>query len=160
MEKIISISIQKDDLKDCSPDRYVEEGQNEFKCFIDSLVSKSVIDGSKVSEKAFSLKNVDVFISYSSKDQEIAKRLARSLQRFLKLTVFLDCDEWLYSDDILKAVDNKYCQGKGGLNYNAVRASSAHFNAMLSVALFEQIANSRILLLLNTKNSIPFVEDK
>ena len=64
MEKIISVILNEKDLNDCSPDRYVEEGQAEFKVFLDSIISKDVIDGSKLSKKAFSLKPVDVFISY------------------------------------------------------------------------------------------------
>ena len=141
------------------PNNAKNDGSDDFKEFIKNIVTDEVIKGDDLSSNLFGLKDVDFFISYSSKDQKVAKKLARVLQKEFKATVFLDCDDWAYCRDIMREIDNRYLNKEKKYDYNTVKLISEHFDSMLSVALFQQISKSKILLLINTENSIPIVKD-
>ena len=59
----------------------------------------------------------------------------------------------------MREVDNRYLDKDKKYKYDTLKLVSEHFDSMLSVALFQQISKSNVLLLVNTNNSIPFVED-
>lgn len=160
MDKILSIKLNENDISNNYLADYAKnDGSDNFKKFIKNIIDDEVIKGDELSSNLFSLRDVDFFISYSSKDQKIAKKLARVLQKEFAASVFLDCDDWSYCRDIMREVDNRYLDKDKKYKYDTLKLVSEHFDSMLSVALFQQISKSNVLLLVNTNNSIPFVED-
>lgn len=103
----------------------------------------------------------DVFISHSHKDEHMALALAGWLSKELQLRVFVDSVVWKSADSLLKKIDDKFCvlnRNEDGsvkdYNYSERNSSTAHIHLMLSCALIEMMAKSKIVLFLNTENSI------
>jgi len=159
MEKIICMSISLSDVSRYEEIEKVESAENIQKTF-DTLLSPEVMNGSKISNVLFPIDNVDIFISYSHNDEGIAKRLASYLTQDKGLKVFLDYQVWKSSDSFLRKLNGHKClTNKGELSYDKVLLTSSYVHSILSGALFEQIRKSTIMIIVNTKNSIPKFND-
>lgn len=131
-----------------------------FEATLSKLLDKDVIDGNELQNTLFNIKDVDVFISYSHKDTDVAKRLASLLKDKCKLEVFLDCEAWACADDCLRNLDKHFClQDDGNYSYEKRNKTTSHVHVMLSLAIFKQIEHSRFIFFLNTSSSVPTVKD-
>lgn len=120
-----------------------------------SFYSNGKLDGTKLSETWFPQISADIFISHSHKDFDTALDLAGWLYDKLGIVCFIDSCVWGYADDLLEAIDNKYCKNSdGSYNYKTRNFSTAHVHMMLTVALSRMINNCECLFFLNTPNSI------
>ena len=130
-----------------------------FEKSIKELVSTNIIDGDQLSNLLFNLEDVDAFISYSHKDKDLASKFASFLQETFNLKVFLDCNTWRSSDQLLKVIDEKYCKNNDNKTYSYEKRniSTSHIHSMLSTAIFKQITKSKFVFFLNTQNSVPTV---
>ena len=117
--------------------------------------NNGVIDGSKLSNNWFPQMEADVFISHSHKDFDTALILA-GIMVSKNLTPFIDSCVWGYADNLLKAIDKKYCKNEGSVyyDYNKRNYSTSHVHMMLTIALTKMLYNTECLIFLNTPNSI------
>ena len=155
MEQIYNVILNENDLSDYDDDYILK--QADLKAIVQKNTKNGVIDGDAIINEIFNSKpDYDIFISYSHKDQKLAKRLANFLDQEFGLFVFLDCDFWQSSDDLLKEIDNKYClnEDKKTYDYKKRNFSTSHIHAMLSASIVKTIASSKVCFFLNTKNSI------
>ena len=150
-------------IDDASIEYYKTLGECEFdnaKALINSNLeafkdNNGVIDGSKLSNNWFPQMEADVFISHSHKDFDTALILA-GIMVSKNLTPFIDSCVWGYADNLLKAIDKKYCKNEGSVyyDYNKRNYSTSHVHMMLTIALTKMLYNTECLIFLNTPNSI------
>ncbi len=119
-----------------------------------------IIDGGKLQEDWFSTIPVDVFISHSHKDVDIAISFAGWLHKELGLSSFVDSCLWGYIGDLLTEINDRYNlihaepnRTKTYDHQGAINAST-HVDAMLSMSLNKMIQHSEAVFFLNTDNSV------
>src|SRR5262245_6098291 len=74
------------------------------------LKPDGVVDGELMQRAWFPQVEAEVFISHSHQDETKALNFAGYLDKHFGLTSFVDSAVWRYADDLLRAIDNKYCQ--------------------------------------------------
>lgn len=118
------------------------------------------IDGGKLQEDWFSTIPVDIFISHSHKDVNIAISLAGWLHKELGLSSFVDSCLWGYIGDLLAEINDEYNfirtepNGTKTYKHKGVINASTHVDAMLSMSLNKMLDNSEAIFFLNTDNSV------
>lgn len=120
------------------------------------------IDGSKVQEDWFpTLDNIDIFISHSHSDKELAIGFAGYLKEKYNIISFVDSSMWGYANNLLKIIDNEYCQHSNGSSYDYDKRnfSTSHVHMMLSAAINKMIDKVECVVFLNTQNSNLGVND-
>lgn len=102
------------------------------------------------------IKDSHVFISHSSKDKELALKLANWLYHTFGIESFIDSTVWGFADDLLRQIDNLYAYQRQTqtYNYQIRNYTTSHVHMMLSNALNSMIERSECLLFLNTENAI------
>lgn len=130
--------------------KVIKLGLNKF------LLPNGSLDGTKMQENWFPNVNANIFISHSHADENLAIGLAGWLYVEFGLIAFIDSCIWGYSNDLLKSIDNEYCQNSTGetYNYNKRNFSTSHVHMMLSTALTMMIDKTECIFFLNTPNSI------
>lgn len=130
----------------------LKEQANEI---LDSITdSEGIIDGKKLADTWFPIVNKDIFLSYSHDDEDLALILAGMLKDLFGLNVFIDELVWGSADELLKAIDEKYCiQSNGNYNYNKRNLSTSHVHAMLTTAIARAIDQTETVFFLNTDKS-------
>lgn len=114
------------------------------------------LDGTYIMSEWFPVKNSDIFLSHSHKDEDQALKIAGFLNYKHGLNVFVDSSVWLNCNDLLKLIDDKYCLNKEKTfyDYNSRNYSTSHVHMMLMNSLNKMIDNSEALFFLNTPNSV------
>ena len=125
------------------------------------ILDEGIVDASRIEEDWFPSIDVDVFISHSHADQELAIGFAGWLYELFGITSFIDSCVWGYADDLLKIIDEKYCvnrRKKDGTtdtySYQKRNQSTAHVHMILNTALHKMIDKTECLVFLNTPNSL------
>jgi hypothetical protein len=115
-----------------------------------------VINGTQLADDWFPLEESDVFLSHAHIDEPLAITLAGLLSHEFDLKVFIDSAIWGHADDLLKAIDKKYCRHFDGASYSYEKrnGSTSHVHIMLATALGKMMEKSECLLFLNTPNSL------
>ncbi|MBV2182680.1 MAG: toll/interleukin-1 receptor domain-containing protein [Castellaniella sp.] len=123
------------------------------------LDKEKILDASLIERSIFPTQDVDVFISHSHKDRDEAIKLALSFES-RGLRVFVDSCVWGYADELLKAIDNKFCIPTGWKNYSYPlrNRTTANVYMILNSALHGMIDNAELLIFLDSENSVR-VED-
>jgi hypothetical protein len=136
-----------------------------LKIITDKAIKGDVIDATSLQNNWFPEVNVDIFISHSHSDVELARSLSTWLYETFGIISFVDSYVWGYADDLLKKIDDWYCfdKSRNVYYYKQRNRSTAHVHAMLSNALIQMVDQTECLFFLNTPNSIPIkdtVQDK
>ena len=116
-----------------------------------------VIDGTTLQESWFPTKQkFSVFLSHSHADEKLAISIAGFLKEELNLNTFIDSCLWGYSNDLLRAIDKKYCRHSNStyFDYEKRNYSTSHVHMMLSIALSRMINDCEAVFFLNSDNSI------
>lgn len=139
-----------------SGEKFFEKDKTEIKSTLPTLKGvKGVLDGAELSIEWFPQKKVDVFISHSHKDADVAKAIAYRLYKQHGITAFIDSCVWGYADDMLKIIDNEYCKNSDRKTYSYEKRniSTSHVHMMLTIALAKMMYNTEALFFLSTPNS-------
>lgn len=136
-------------------EKAIKNDKEKIKEKIDSFEIMYEEDGSKIQANWFPEINADVFISHSHDDKELAKALGGFILKNAKLKPFIDSEVWGYSNELLRHIDNNYCQfpNKNLYDYELRNHSTSHVHMMLSVALMQMISKSKYFIFLDTPNS-------
>jgi len=158
-DKIINFSMYKKQGED-----HLNSQKDYYKKRLEEYVingtSNDIVDGTKLQDDWFPQVEVDVFISHSHKDLEIAQCFAGWLYANFKLKCFIDANVWGYADDLLEQINSVYSNKRtdkdGGslYNHNACNVASKHVSVMLTIALQKMIDKAETTFVLNTANSI------
>lgn len=127
----------------------IETDLDKFKNANNTLEAKEII------ENWFPKVKAEVFLSHSHKDENLVIGLAGWLKDNFGIESFIDSAVWGYSDELLKAIDNKYCKNESGetYSYEQRNRSTSHVHMMLSTALVEMIDRCECVIFVNTQNS-------
>lgn len=136
-----------------------------IKCDVDKyILNDGSLDADKIQNDFFpTIEGIDIFLSHSHKDKELAIAFSGWLNKKFKIKTFIDSCLWGYCDDLLEEIDinKRYskCDDSELLDYGKVKASTSHVYMMLSSALTNMMDKCECLIFFNTKNSICSVED-
>ena len=135
------------------------------KQYIRKIIRNESISASKISDEWFPQVKVDVFISHSSKDKELAYALAGWLLEKFGIVSFIDSLFWKYADDLLEEINNKYSDRRETLDDGIVYShkkclkASQHVNILLDAALHKLIDKTEAVFFLITENSVQVFND-
>lgn len=115
---------------------------------------KDVLVADKIMKDWFPKTNSHVFLSHSHKDEDLVIGLSGYLYNKFGLDSFIDSCIWGSSDDLLRAIDDKYCQSGDYYSYSKRNRSTSHVHIMLSSAIARMIDNTECIIFVNTPNSI------
>jgi hypothetical protein len=120
------------------------------------VLPDGLLDATKLGENWFPRINADVFISHSHADRDLALGFAGFLADKFDLTSFIDSCVWGFGDELLKAIDKKYCYQPESKTYSYEKRnrSTSHVHMMLSTALSSMIDHCECLFFMNTPGSI------
>ncbi|WP_454803738.1 hypothetical protein [Mucilaginibacter phyllosphaerae] len=158
------------DALDLSED--LEEGQSIYEAFKQTirpildeyLLPSGALDGTKLQADWFPNAEMDVFISHSHADKELAMRFAGWLHTKFEIVAFIDSCIWGHSDDLLEKIDKEYCWNNSTETYNYQKRnqSTTHVHLMLNTAIAKMIDHCECVFFLRTPQSTikHIVEDK
>lgn len=113
------------------------------------------IDGTLLQEVWFPDVDVDVFLSHSHRDEDLAIIFAGYLKHELGLDVFIDSCLWGYADNLLRNLDNRYCRkGPHTYSYRMRNQTTTHVHMMLAAALKRTIEQSRCAIVMSTPQMV------
>ncbi len=152
------------EIEEWNLDEYIEIGKRVMaenmvgvKSQIDDFILKNEsLDGSKMQSTWFPMVQADIFLSHSHADLNKALGLAGWLSDKLSVKTFIDSSVWLFADELLKKVDDKYCLNNSGETYSYQKrnGSTSHVHMMLNASLMKMIDKCEAFFLLKTENSI------
>ena len=98
----------------------------------------------------------DIFISHSHTDKDLAICLAGWLYKKFEIRAFIDSMIWNYADDLLLAIDKRYClsQDESHYIYQKRNYSTSHVHIMLTASLNKMIDKVECFFFIKTPNSI------
>ena len=104
-------------------------------------------------------KRYDIFISHSHKDINLAKGLAGYLEKYCKVSCFIDSLYWSNIDELQEELNRMHLTmdrtaGKKTFNHKSTMEVAKHANMILASALTEMIDNCECVFFLNTDNSV------
>lgn len=160
--ELSGINLTKEDVSDYKDilvkgrKRYISQ-KRMVETVIDSFVLKNGnIDGTKMQANWFPQVKVDIFLSHSHNDEDMAIFLSEVFRRVFGLEVFIDSCLWGYADDLLKIIDDRFClrPDREIYDYKKRNRSTSHVHMMLTTALTKMMDNAECVMFLNTPNSV------
>jgi hypothetical protein len=152
------------EINDWNIDSYYAQGLKVFDFYKDKvtpvlddyLKDNKALDGDAMRKDWFPEVKADIFISHSHTDKNLAICLAGWLYKEFEIKAFIDSMIWGYADDLLLAIDNKYCKTADGSQYIYKKRnySTSHIHIMLTAALNKMIDKSECFFFIKTSNSI------
>ena len=155
--------------------RYLEVGK---KLFVDQkrtvkeslekyLNADGILEAERIEKDWFPVIDAQVFLSHSHRDETLVTLLAGFLYDQFHITSFIDSAVWGYSDDLLRQIDNAYCQKEKTVkvknnwvytdscySYMLRNQSTAHVHMLLQGALAKMIDRTECLVFVNTPASL------
>ena len=121
--------------------------------------SSQKISADKIKEILIPRNPYDIFISHSHKDLNLAKGLAGYLQKYCKVSCFIDSLYWGNIDDLQNEVNELHLTyddttRRSYYDYEKTLQVAKHANMILASALTEMIDCCECVFFLNTDNSV------
>ncbi len=134
-----------------------ESHANNVKRALSLASANGKLDGTELRDTWFPQQiDAQVFISHSHKDVNTAIQLSNWLHSELGIKAFIDSAVWLYADDLLREIDNKYCfkESSQTYSYEKRNGTTAHVHMMLATAISLMLDSCECALFLDTPNSV------
>lgn len=124
--------------------------------FLNINTVEEIINAEDILSSWFPLRNKQVFISHSHKDEYEALNLAAWLYDNFNIECFIDSQVWRYSNDLQKMIDNEYCRNYGSSTYNYEKRniSTSHVHMLLNSAIQNMIDNCECIIFIKSSNSV------
>lgn len=150
MKKIFLKDISRDKTSNFNNDLETGIVNNEVKKILCENINIKMEDLQKKITPIIS--DCDIFISYSHKDEDLAKNVASSLISLGK-KVFLDNLYWGSIDEALKIYDEKNCKlGKDNYSYSKRNKSTAIFHMILIDSIYKTIKTCKTFIFIENKD--------
>ncbi len=119
------------------------------------LQANGNLDAATMEEEWFGSVQADIFLSHSHRDETLIEAFAGWLHEKCGVFAFVDSSLWGYADDLLREIDNKYCQNddKQTYSYKLRNISTSYVHMILNTALAKMIHQTECLIFVNTENS-------
>ncbi|MEI3773564.1 hypothetical protein [Pectobacterium brasiliense] len=126
---------------------------------IDSKIFDAVngeISAKTLTNNLFPENEPHIFISHSSKDVNLAIRLANTLYEKYGIISFIDSQLWGHIDYALKEMHEKHCKILGSSSYYYEKSNNllSHMHAILSMALMRVMDNADSVIFIESGNSV------
>lgn len=124
--------------------------------FLNINTVEEIINAQDILSSWFPLRNKQVFISHSHKDEYEALNLASWLYDNFNIECFIDSQVWRYCDDLQKMIDNEYCRNYGSSTYNYEKRniSTSHIHLLLNSAIQNMMDNCECIIFIKSSNSV------
>lgn len=119
------------------------------------LQANGNLDAATMEEEWFGSVQADIFLSHSHRDETLIEAFAGWLHEKCGVFAFVDSSLWGYADDLLREIDNNYCQNgdKQTYSYKLRNISTSYVHMILNTALAKMIHQTECLIFVNTENS-------
>lgn len=156
---------------------YIDIAKREQKSYqkrLDSEIPEKIIkkfkdgealNGDLILKTWFPKFNVDVFISHSHDDTNLANAFAGWLFEKFEIKSFIDSNVWGYIDSLLDILNDNYSHKRSNGTYgyiydhNCCSKASQHANIMLLMSLQTMIDNTEAVFFLNTDKSVNVIDE-
>ena len=123
------------------------------------IYSRDVIQASEIKKLLLPSKRYDIFISHSHKDINIAKGLAGYLEKYCKVSCFIDSLYWGNIDELQNELNELHLTydgvtKKSYYDYEKTLRVAKHADMILASALTQMIDNCECIFFLSTDNSV------
>lgn len=105
----------------------------------------------------FPCTDIPVFLSHSSQDKTVVRKLANYLYHEFGIISFIDSDLWGCIQDLQVEIDKQFCLQPGKqhtYDYDERNYSTSHTHMILSYALTRMINQSECFIFLKSDNSV------
>ena len=114
-----------------------------------------IVEVKPIEETWFPNVKCHVFLSHSHNDENKALALAGFLKEKCDVDVFVDSCIWGYSNDLLKLIDDYFCQTRiGHYDYKLRNITTTQVHLILNMALTKMINHTECFMFMKTNNSI------
>lgn len=119
------------------------------------LQANGNLDAATMEQEWFGSVQADIFLSHSHRDETLIEAFAGWLYEKCGVFAFVDSSLWGYADDLLREIDNDYCQNddKQTYSYKLRNISTSYVHMILNTALAKMIHQTECLIFVNTENS-------
>lgn len=142
-------------------DRYKEwknSLQQKLLDYVENVSGNEKLKADEICNMFYPQAEVPIFISHSSKDKDVAQRLALWLRDNLGLYSFIDSDLWGNIEVVQKILDDKYCDPSPNYNYKKRNLCTAHVHMILAYALTRMIDKADFFIFVKSGGSVS-IED-
>ena len=137
------------------------EINSELEDFWKRLESGKAISAENIISEWFPRVQADVFLSHSHQDKDEVIQFANYLYQEFGLKAFIDSEVWLYMNNLLKGIDDRYCYSyeDNTYSYEKRNNSTAHVHTILMTALTRMIDTTECVIFINSENTTISVEN-
>lgn len=128
--------------------------QKKLEDYIESVPGNEKLKADDIYNLFYPEKNIPIFISHSSKNKDLAQKLALWLKDNLGLYSFIDSDLWGNISVIQQTLDDKYCDPDPNYNYKKRNQCTAHVHMILAYALTRMIDKADFFIFVKTNDSV------
>jgi hypothetical protein len=141
---------------------FQENSNNIQKILANNTNSSGIMNATNIKAAMFPRLNCDIFLSHSSKDNELAYYTAGHIQKKCGKSVFIDSALWGNMYELEEKINDKYSilketthkAGHKIYNHNNVLKIASNTRMILCTALFSMILNCKYFIFLQTENSL------